>query len=316
MRQLDYKGYVLLITEIPNFNSAGLVENSKLYRSSSTINGEIWVKDSVSVELLTQWFKEKIDGLKRPMTYEEVCQAWDGNLKTITYKDYKLTIFARKRWKDYKVVYLGRLLADNPYHYYKSSFESIHYDKVVQKFKRFIDEKCTDWVVSYSKEYEGYTLVVKKERHQGSPFFGTCEIHKNSTFKCISKSYREIEEKFKVRIDQVLQHKQGIKVVNSKEDRLKQLEAQIAKLQQELEKVKNEKDVLVYKGVILEYGPDPAIRNGWMVGRIKDALIETETFYAMSVGNMKYYFKTYIDNLEKSAKIYCQLMGLEYKESV
>jgi len=314
MKYLDYKNYTLLTTEIPNFNSAGLVENSKLYRGSSTINGEKWVRDGSSVEILTQWFKEKVDNLKRSMTYEEVCQAWSGDIKTVTYKSFKLTIFARKRLKDYKVVYLGELLADNPYHYYKSSFESVHYDKVVQKFKRFIDEKCIGWkpcdIQQHNIGNTLYTLNIQVDP-ENKDYFGSCKIHQNSIFKCFSRSFREIEDKFIARLDQIAKHQQGIKSVNSKEERLKQLETQIAKLQQELEKVKNEKEIYTYKGITLEYGKE----EGYLIGEIKNAPEDTERFYRKVANNLKTDFEEYVDRLEKSANLYCQLTGNQLRKN-
>lgn len=390
MKKLEYKNYTLLTSEIPNFSNTGLLENNKLYRGSSTINGEKWVRDGSSVEILTQWFKAKIDNLKRPMTFSEVCQVWGGDSKKVVYKDKAMYVYARLRSTDNRVVYLGRFYKLENYRNKEYTAESVHYEKVVQKFKRFVDEKCIDWkpcdLQQYNIDNKLYTISIEVDPVNGD-YFGSCDIHQNSIFKCFSSSFREIEDKFKARLDQITHHKelaQGVtfevegiagrkpfyhkgytlwvhksqniyygnckhpeiqyggsssmytslvsdfkesvdtKVSeswstyrgDSKEERIKELEKQLANLSVELEKVKNEKEVLVYKGVILEYGPDPAIRDGWMVGRIKDAPIEAETFYAMYPTNMKNYFETYIDDLEKSAKVYCQLMGLEFKESV
>jgi hypothetical protein len=61
-----------------------------------------------------------------------------------------------------------------------------------------------------------YTLSILANP-DGSSYFGKCEIHKNSTFKCISTSTKEIKEKWVARIYQIIENK---KQKSSKLDRL------------------------------------------------------------------------------------------------
>lgn len=310
MRELTYKGHTLAINEIPNFGREG-----ELYRGTLIINGEKWVRDSSMVYLIESWFQSHIDNLYKDKTYEEVCQQWgDKSWTKIEYKGRQLYLDATKRTKDNKVVYTGGFYAEAGN--YKSKYirrESIHYDKIVTKFKKYVDEYCTDWRPctvwgSSFISYNGYTLTFMKE-YQVENYLGVCNIHKNSTFKYISNSLKDIEEKFKARIDQILRHKEGVKMVNPKQDRLKQLEAQIAKLQQELEEVKKEKEIFIYKGVTLEYGKEEGLEEGYMIGRVKNAPKGTREFYRKVASNMQVDFEEYIDELEESANLYYQLTG-------
>jgi len=298
MKGLSHKGYVLAINELPNFERKG-----ELYRGTSIINGKKWVRDNSMVYLIESEFQSYIDNLK-PLTYEEVCHTWVGNYQRIDYKGRWLSITARKRAKDSKVVYLGKFYSKD----YKQakSIESIHYEKVITKFERFVDEYCTDWEICDEFSYRGYKLWISTDAEKDN-FFGTSYIHKNSTFKCISKFFREVKDNFIARIDQIYLHKNSAKMTTPKEDRVRELEAQIAELQHELEKVKNEKDILVYKGVTLEYGREERLQEGYMIGRIKNAPEGTKEFYRKVASNMQADFEEYIDDLQKSAQLYCEL---------
>lgn len=237
----------------------------------------------------------------KDITYEKIIQVWGGSYKRIDYKDRWISITARKRAKDNRVVYLGEFCSKD---YKRSkSIESIHYDKVISKFEKYVDEYCTDWRLFSSFPYKGYKLWIQQE-YDKENFFGTCEIHKNSTFKYINNSIEKVIEKFKARIDEILNYKA---MTNPKEEKIKLLEAEIAKLQQELEKVRNEKEVLIYKGIVLEYGKE----GDWLVGRIKNAPEGTEELCANHKERMKEEFEKYIDSLEKSANLYLELTDQE-----
>ena len=315
MKDLTYKCHTLAINELPNFKNL----EDKLYRGTTIIDGKKWEKDGSVVYLIESWFQSKIDSLYRGKTYEEVSKIWGGRTKKITYKNHVMyiTVLPHPKSKNPRAFYIGTYYPYRINGKFSSTFESIHYYKIISKFERFVDEYFTDWQPCDIQQLNGgdklYTLTIKLDLSK-KLFFGSCEIHKNSTFKCISKSFREIEEKFKARIDQILYHKQGIKVVDSKEERLKQLEVQIAKLQQELDKVKNEKEIYIYKGVTLEYGKEEGLEEGYMVGRIKNAPKDTRDFYRKVASNMQVDFEEYIDELEGATKIYLQITGKQIAE--
>jgi hypothetical protein len=312
MKDLTYKGHVLAINELPNFGS-----RDKLYRGMSVIDSKDWKVDAVTVNQIEEWFKCTIDNREEEIKYKQILEDWGNRQKVIKYKNKLLTITAQQRFKDgrMKVVYLGHLsYYKNPSRQFYSrekTIESVHYDKMVSKFERFVDEYCTDWVIYKSEGYKGYALIIKKERDKEN-YFGTSYIHKNSMFKYISESLEDIVRYFKARIDRVIQGKESVKMVNplsSKEERIKELESVIARLQKELEEVKKEKEIYVYKGITLEYGEEEGLQEGYLEGRIKDAPKDTERFYRKVVNNLKVDFEEYVDRLEKSANLYCQLTG-------
>ena len=369
MRDISYKGHVLSINELEL--SSSFCNNSKLYRGVSVIGGKDWKVDAVTIERIVEVFKSRIDNLEMNKAYEQICQSWGSDWKKVTYKNWSIGITVRRRYVDHQLVYLGEFRDKN---YNNSSIESTHYDKVVSRFQRFVDEYCTDWVVSSSVDYKNYCLVIKRDRNDSSSFFGTCEIHKNSTFKCISKSVKEIEEKFKARIDKVLMYKgvlldkykgyeleisfeptisypylgkkpwvgrvrelllswrsetpedikkefreyfdkKGMgkvveedikqrKMLTPKQEKIQELEQLQARISAQLEELKKEKDILTYKGIVLEYGVEEGLQEGYMVGRIKNAPEGTLEIYGRTVEAIKSEFEEYVDELEKSHYIF------------
>jgi hypothetical protein len=327
MKHLTYKGHFLAINELPTFCG-----NSKLYRGMSVIDGKDWKVDAVTVNQIEEWFKCTIDNREQEIKYKQILNDWGNRQKVIKYKNKSLTITAQQRFKDgrMKVVYLGHFSyykdPSRPFYSKEKTIESVHYDKVVSKFERFVDEYCTDWrkcdVWDSSKyTYKGYNLYFRKE-YGVERYFGTCQIHKNSIFKCISNSIQEIENKFKARIDRVIQGKErkNMNPLSSiivprfeKEEKIKELEGVIARLQKELDEVKKEKEIYIYKGVILEYGKEN-ISNEYLVGTIKNTLGDSKEFCQYSSKTIKEEFEKYIDELEKSANLYCQLTGKKIHE--
>jgi len=117
----------------------------------------------------------------------------------------------------------------------------------------------------------------------------------------------------KSRVDLLKKFRDTIDNVESKEERIKRLEEQLASITTQLEEVKKEKDILTYKGVVLEYGVEDGLDKGYMIGRIRNAPKGTRKFYHKVVSNMQVDFEEYIDELEETAYLYNQIMGKEYK---
>lgn len=278
----------------------------------------------------------------KEQTYEDVRKEWgNSRYKSVFYKDRQLFIILVPRevvtlplpYKSpyRKAFYVGtfKYTPIGEFWSKRTSFESIHYDKVVSRFQRFVDEYCTDWrpvnewMSSSFPTYKGFNLTVKKE-YNVIRYFGTCEIHKNSTFKCISGNIKEIEEKFKARIDRVVGEKE--KVTKFTQDfnrvgsvlangarklKIQELEQLQARISAQLEELKKEKDTWIYKGVVLEYGTDEELDEGYFVGRIKNAPEGTEEFYGKIENVIKSDLENYIDKLEDSYNLYRKLTGKE-----
>lgn len=252
------------------------------------------------------------------MTYEDLIKTWGGNSKKVVYKNHILWITATKRAKNNKVFYIGvfyyHLKPGSRFYSKVTSFESIHYDKVISRFERFVDEYCIDWRVYNSKCFKGYIFTIKKE--PGKDYYlGTVQFHKNSTYKHLADTREEVERCCRNRISKVIYEKEKvikeIKMTNSKEEKIKYLQDQLASISAELKKIKNEKDTWTYKGIVLEYGTDEELDTGYSVGRIKNAPKEAREFYGKIESVVKSDLENYIDELEKSAKLYLQLTGQE-----
>ena len=213
MNDFSYKGHILNIQELPKFHLSNIYDGNR-YRGTSIINDKKQIKETSTIEILINWFKYAIDYLNETILYDQLCKSWGGSYKRIEYKGRWLTITVKRRYKDSKVIFLGEF-CNKDYRRSKSA-ESIYLDKVASRFQKFVDEYCTDWRSYSSIPYKGYQLWIREE-HDGNNYFGICEIHKNSTFKCISSSIKEIEIKFEARIDKIIECKKDTKKpVNSK----------------------------------------------------------------------------------------------------
>ena len=213
MKDFSYKGHILNIEELPKFHLSNIYEGNK-YKGTSVINDKKLIEETPTIELLIKRFKSTVDYSNETILYDQICKSWGSNYKKIEYKGRWLAITVRRRYKDSKVIYLGEFC--NKDYKCSKSVESICLDKVIFKFQRFVDEYCTDWRSYSSFTYKGYQLWIS-EKYGGNNYFGTCEIHKNSTFKCISSSIKEIEAKFEARIDKIIKCKEDKKKpVNSK----------------------------------------------------------------------------------------------------
>lgn len=293
--QFTYRDYHFKVSKIATCN----------YEGRCTEIPELLIKGNTEHETGEKLFRYIDKVIENTITYNDVCKEWGSNCKKVTYKNRVMWVKALKRAKDKRLFYIGTFcdLKSNV-----SSFESIHYDKVVSRFQRFVDEYCTDWVVFSSIDYKNYTLVIKRDRNDCDRFFGTCEIHKNSTFKCISNSLKEIEEKFKVRIDRMIDEKEKVqrKMLTPKQEKIKELEQLLARISTQLEELKKEKDTLTYKGIVLEIIPDIVLSKGVLRGVNNPAL-----FVEGNMENLKKSFEKYIDKLEASYNLYRKLTGKE-----
>lgn len=214
MKDFSYKDHILNIEELSLSN---MYKGSK-YKGTTFINDKKHTKETSTIKLLISWFKSTVDYLNETILHDQICKSWGSSYKRIEYKGRWLTITIRRRYKDSKVIYLGEFC--NKDYRRSKSVESIYLDKVIFKFQRFVDEYCTDWRSYSSIPYKRYQLWISEE-YNGNNYFGTCEIHKNSTFKCISSSIKEIEVKFEARVDKILKCKEDKKKpVSSKLDRL------------------------------------------------------------------------------------------------
>lgn len=244
-------------------------------------------------------------------TYEQVLNEWGSSFKKIVYKNKVMGVTAIKRTKDNKVFYIGKLYKADIF-FTNSSFESIHYDKVISKFERFVDEYCTDWEARASYSYKGYDLSINQEK--GKEFYmGSVQFHKNSIYKHIADTREEVERCCKNRVDKAVYEKEQVAkkgMTKSKEEKIKYLEDQLAQLSSELEKVKNEKDTLEYKGVFLDIMPDKDSRFRGII-RNSGIIPPASSFYNKDLAQMKNDFEDYIDKLERCTYLYCKLTNMD-----
>jgi len=261
--------------------------------------------------------------MSEQMIYEKVRHEWGGNTyKDIDYKGRSLSITLKRNPKNNGAWYLGEFESKD-YRKRRRSIESVHYEKVISKFKKFVDEYCTDWVDCTSWpgipkiSYRGYGLTFGKEP-KADNYFGTCAIHKNSTFKCISSTFKEIEYKFKLRVDKIIEGKGKAGMVQSnvtkvvltdKECKVAKIEAKISKLKEELDRL-NTKEIYTYKGVTITIDYKEGLQQGWLIGKIQNNLYkDPKYFYGLNIDQVKEEFETFLNKLEEQANLYCQLTG-------
>jgi len=261
--------------------------------------------------------------MSEQMTYEEVRHEWGGNTyKDIDYKGRSLSITLKRNPKNNEAWYLGEFESKD-YRKRRRSIESVHYEKVISKFKKFVEEYCTDWVdCTYwdrrpEISYKCYKLTFRKEFRVDN-YFGTCEIHKNSTFKCISSSMKEIEDKFKLRVDKIIEGKEKAEMAQSnviksvgtdKECKIAKIEAKISKLKEELDKL-NTKEIYTYKGATITIDYKGESQQGWLIGRIQNYPEKNPKYiYGLNIDQVKEEFETFLNKLEEQANLYCQLTG-------
>jgi hypothetical protein len=257
-------------------------------------------------------------------TYEEVCQEWRGSCERIDYKEVELKITVIPRnylnyWRppfeadSSRAFYIGKCTyyPKGKYNSKRKSFESIHYDKVVAKFERFVDEYCTEWQARASYHYKGYEVKINQEKDKEF-YLGYVQFHKNSTFKHIADTREEIEICCKNRIDKVIYEKEKVqrKMLTPKQEKIQELEQLQARISTQLEELKRKKDTWIYKGIVLEYGIDE-LDEGYFVGRIKNAPKGTQEFYGRIETVIKSDLEYYIDELERQYIIFCKLTGKE-----
>lgn len=312
---INYRGYSLTIRkEFGNNNYLGISPIYKHYAFRC---------QGCSIKELKDKFKDKIDQILitytskeggTMTTYEQVYKEWGRTrTKKITYKGRSLIVTIHPKAKGKGVFYIGSYcLKDYLGKWKDSTIESIHYDKIVSKFERFVDEYCTDWEARASYLYKGYEIRINQER--GKEFYiGIVQFHKNSTYKHIADTREEVERCCKNRVGKVVYEKEQVAkkgMTESKEEKIKYLEDQLAQLSSELEKVKNEKDTLEYKGVFLDIMPD---KDNWFRGIIRNSGITppASSFYNKDLAQMKNDFEDYIDELERCAYLYCKLTNTD-----
>jgi len=249
--------------------------------------------------------------------YRDVVKEWKNRYKRITYRgnDLCITVLYNPKPKDLRAFYVGILHYTPEGEYWSkiTSFESIHYDKVVSRFQRFVDEYCTDWVVKAILQYKGYEIKISREVGCKDFYIGYVKFHENSIYKYIANNREEVEVSCKNRIDRVVKEKEKVqrKMLTPKQEKIQELEQLQARISAQLEELKNEKETLEYKGVVLEYGKEEGLDKGYMIGRIKNAPEGTRYFYRKVVSNMQCDFEEYIDKLEEAANLYCILTGKE-----
>lgn len=248
--------------------------------------------------------------------YNDVVKKWKNSYKRITYKGKELciTVLYHPKPKDLRAFYIGSYcLKDYLGKWHDSTIESIHYDKVVTRFQRFVDEYCTDWEARASYLYIGYDVRINQEKDKEF-YIGYVLFHKNSTYKYIANTREEVEVNCKKRIIRVVKEKEKVQrnMLTPKQEKIQELEQVIVRLSSQLEELKNEKKTWVYKGIVLEYGTDEELDEGYSVGRIKNAPEGTREFYGKIESVIKSDLEYYIDELEKSANLYCALTGKEF----
>jgi len=261
--------------------------------------------------------------MSEQMIYEKVRHEWGGNTyKDIDYKGRSLLITLKRNPKNNGAWYLGEFESKN-YKKRRKSIESVHYEKIISKFKKFVDEYCADWLDCTNWpgvpkiSYRGYGLTFGKEP-KADNYFGICVIHKNSTFKCISSSIREIENKFKLRVDKIIEGKGKAEMAQSNVTKivLTDKECKIAKIKVEISKLKEKLDMLstdeiyTYKGVTITIDYEEGLQKGWLIGKVQNNPYKNpKYFYGSKIDPIKKEFETFINKLEEQANLYCQLTG-------
>jgi len=300
----NYKGHDLDIQK---------KKDSDKYIGTSTFLNNRWNHEDYSVDFIIKRHQIEIDRIVEQQkkmigkTYEEVYREWRGNTKVITYKNCKMLITARKRAKDNRIVYLGEFSKDRYKTWIRTSIESIHYDKVIAKFERFVDEYCTDWGVKAVLQYKGYEIKICREVGCKEFYFGSVQFHKNSTFKHIADTREEVERCCKNRIDKVIYEKEKVKIISPRNEKIKELEELLTRISTQLEELKKEKDTLTYKGVVLEIDTIPD-RYGRVKGLLRN-ISNPAPFVEDNLENLKKSFESYVDKLENQYLLFCKLTG-------
>lgn len=303
-----YKGHRLVVTR----------KRKNYYTANYTLNGKEYYSGNSDVDKILKYFRSNVDKLMeknmKELTYEDVVKEWGGSrYKRISYKDEELKITAFQEVRNFplsvfdRVFYVGELdfYKKGEYNSKRTSFESIHYNKVVSKFQRFVDEYCTEWQARAGIPYKGYIVKIDQERDKEF-YIGYVQFHKNSTFKHIADTREEVERYCKNRIDRVIYEKEKIKtkMLSPKQEKIQELEQLQARISAQLEELKKEKDTWIYKGIVLEYGVEEGLQEGYMIGRIRNAPEGTLKIYGRTVEAIKSEFEEYIDELEKSHYIF------------
>ena len=191
----DYKGHRLVVKK---------KKDSNKYIGISTLLDGKWRGEGFTTDFIVKHFKYSVEKLieetkmGNELTYEEVCYEWGSNCKKITYKNQVMWVTVIRRAKGKKVFYLGYIgyigifsyKTENDYWSKRKSIESIHYDKVISKFERFVDECCTDWQARASFQYNGFDIQINQEKDKEF-YLGIVQFHKNSTFKHIDIPLRK-----------------------------------------------------------------------------------------------------------------------------
>lgn len=316
-------------------------------------------------------------------TYDEVLKDWgNSRTKTIRYKDEQLRMLVFQAFFD-RIFYIGELeyYEKGKYNPTRTSFESIHYDKVVSRFQRFVDEYCTDWKEYKQIQHKTYYINIDKEKDKEF-YVGFVQFHKNSTYKHIADTREEVERCCKNRIDRVIYEKEKIveeknkktttfydeyrgyelvityepttsypyetepyvgrikelllswrgktpedvkkefrnyfdkrgmgrtiNMITPKNQKIQELEQLLARISSQLEELKKEKDILTYKGVVLEY--EQSKSDTWVfVGKIRNAPenIDVRDVCGDTVEEIQRDFEEYIDWLEDKYNLYRKLM--------
>jgi len=307
-----YKNHFITVTK----------KKENYYTANYTVNGQEYYSGNSDIEKILKYFRSNVDKLMeknmKDLTYEDIKRAWRGTTSIITYKGERMFLTARERARDKKVFYIGEIGEFKPYN---KSFESIHYDKVVSKFQRFVDEYCTDWVdwkdyeyqgykviIKKDYEYQGYKVIIKGERANSNSFFGSVQFHKNSIFKCIASSTREIQQLCDSRIERVVKEKEKVqrKMLTPKQEKIQELEQLQARISAQLEELKKEKETWIYKEIVLELMDDPVYCKGILRG------VDNPTpFVENSWGDLKKSLESYVDRLEAQYNLYLKLTGKE-----
>lgn len=307
-----YKNHFIAVTK----------KRKDYYTASYTVNDQEYHSGNSDLDKILKYFRSNVDKLtERDMkdkTHEEVYKEWvDKREKKVTYKN--KTIYVRvlphPKEKNGRAFYIGT------YYPYKvngklslsSTIESIHYDKVVSRFQRFVDEYCTDWREYAQSQYKSYYINIDRERDKEF-YIGTVQFHKNSTFKHIADTREEVERCCKNRIDKVIYEKEKVqrKMLTPKQEKIQELEQLQARISTQLEELKKEKDTLTYKGVILEC--EQGKNDTWIfVGKIKNAPenIGVRTICGDTLDEIQRDLEEYVDWLEIQYNLYCKITGKE-----
>jgi len=317
LSKVVYKGHKLEIHGRYNQHT------SRLIYSGQSKNPE-FVRLRTDYMWILEAFRKEVDNMlankqKKEKTYKEVYQEWGkSRYKRVNYKDKTLVVMLVPRGEDEGVFYVGYTYYYPNNHYKDISFESIHYDKVIAKFEKFVDEYCTDWSgdgAGYPnpREYKGQRILIRKEKDKEF-YIGYVRFHKNSTFKHIAHTREEVERCCKNRIDKVIYEKEKVqrKMLTPKQEKIKELEELLARISTQLEELKKEKDTLTYKYVILEISTG---KNQWgatyFEGVLKE-LSDPAPFRENSLEDLKKSFEKYVDKLESQYLLFCKLTGKDF----